>query len=702
MAGGDLLECHAALGQAKTAKAAFVDGARRLRTIDELDISPDGRWAAYLETRWSDSSAAGSRDVMVLDVGRGISRVVSVVGHPRALQWAPTEPNVLSFLVFGERHTRIWQYSPDDSDSMPQPIATCDSLDGEILGFTWNPTGTALAYLAAKRAPPATDSSAVRTAARLVIFKDSSGDYTGPTSPGYSRDTVGAYVAVQTPKNGCGRVLARHLVSSRNDPTISWSSGDALLVNGSALDVSWSAALNSGLAFTIDVNSGSVRLLEPAQESRKRVVRSPSGRLIAELRLEFLPGGRLPLTRYTVQVEDPHQPRNAIALDGENDGLSYSLPPVWGGNDSTLLVARYQRATARLFSVDLKGREWTPLTPDTLSVSRYAASRDGTVLLAVLENANQPQEIFRIDADAGTLTRLTRNFEEWRSIHRGHVRDVEWASRDERFTVHGFLITPPSYDSTKGYPLIVLVHGGPGHFYTNDFARINYPRYTMPPQVLTSEGYLVLLPNPRGDASYGEGFQQAIHADWGFGPFGDIDAGVDALIARGIADSTRVGIAGASYGGYLTAFAITQTGRYKAASIDDAPVDLTSEYGQNYATHSAWLKATFDGTPWTQSSLYRAQSPITYITRVRTPVIMRYGGRSNTDDDIRQSYMLAQGFELYAGLRDSGVPVQFVLHPDQGHGIVDRELYWDWVGRNLRWFGYWVMREGTDPSANPP
>jgi dienelactone hydrolase len=583
---------------------------------------------------------------------------------------------------------------------MPRPIATCDSLDGEILAFASSPTAASIAYIAAKRAMPTPASEAVGVAARLVIFKDSSGDYTGPTTPAYSRDTIGAYVAVQTPGDGCGRVLARHLVSSENDPTISWSSGDMLLVNGAAVDVSWSAALNSGLAFAIDASSGAVRPVEPVQEYRKRAVWSPSGRLIAELRLEFLPGGRLPLTRYTVQVEAPDRPGSTIALDGETDGLSYSFPPVWGGNDRTLLVARYQKATARLFAIDLTHREWRPLTPDTLSVSRYAVSRNGKILVAVLENVNQPQEIFRIDPATGTLTRLTHNLEAMRSIHRGRVREVQWTSRDERFTVHGFLITPPAYDSTKRYPLIVLVHGGPGHFYTNDFARINYPRYTLPPQLLASEGYVVLLPNPRGDASYGEEFQQALRADWGFGPFADIDAGVDALIARGIVDSTRVGIAGASYGGYLTAFAIAHTERYKAASIDDAPVDLTSEYGQNYAIHSAWLEATFDGTPWTRPERYRAQSPITYISRVRTPVIMRYGGCSSTDDDIRQSYMLAQGFELYAGLRDTGVPVQFILHPDQGHGIVDRDLYRDWVTRNLRWFDYWLLHEGTDPTAD--
>ncbi|HET7552525.1 MAG TPA: prolyl oligopeptidase family serine peptidase [Gemmatimonadaceae bacterium] len=472
-----------------------------------------------------------------------------------------------------------------------------------------------------------------------------------------------------------------------------------LLVNGAAVDVSWLAGLNSGLVYTIDAGSGIVRRLEPERQARKRAVWSPSGRLIAELRLDFLPRGRLPLTRYSLQVESPTESRRTIAFDDRSDGLTYSLPPVWGGDDRTVLIARYRRATAQLFAVDIVDGEWKPLTPDTLSVSRYAISADGKVLLAVLENVNQPQRIFRVDRATGALTLTVDHMEQAPLMPRGHVSQVEWRSRDERFVVHGFLVTPPRYDSTRRYPLIVLVHGGPGHLFTNDYARINFSPWHIPAQLLASAGYMVLMPNPRGDPSYGEQFQQALHADWGPGPFGDIDAGVDALIARGLVDSSRVGIAGASYGGYLTAFAITCTRRYKAASIDDGPVDLTSEYGQNYATRSAWAKATFDGTPWTRPDIYRFQSPITYISSVRTPVIMRYGGRSSTDDDIRQSYMLAQGFELYAGLRDAGVPVEFILHPDQGHGITDRELYRDWVRRNIVWFDRWILDAGRNRPA---
>jgi dipeptidyl aminopeptidase/acylaminoacyl peptidase len=364
-------------------------------------------------------------------------------------------------------------------------------------------------------------------------------------------------------------------------------------------------------------------------------------------------------------------------------------------------VARYERGTARLFAVDVATDQWRAITPDTLSVSHYAVARHGKTILVVLDNANQPQELYRLDPATGELTRLTRGAGAVPPVRLGHIEQLAWPSDDGRFTVHGFLIKPPAYDSTRRYPLVVLVHGGPGALFTNSFTSLNFGQQGYPPpQWLASAGYLVLMANPRGDRSYGEAFAAALHEDWTLGPFGDINAGVSALIARGLVDSTAIGIAGWSYGGYLTAYAITQTHRFAAASIDDGPTDLRIDYAINYAIHSATLVQAFDGTPWARPDIYAAQSPITYVNRIRTPVLMRYGGRGSTGDNIRPAYMLAQGLELYAGLRDTGVPVQFVLHPDQGHGVVDWALYKDWVMRNVRWFDYWLKGEGTKPAVS--
>jgi dipeptidyl aminopeptidase/acylaminoacyl peptidase len=217
----------------------------------------------------------------------------------------------------------------------------------------------------------------------------------------------------------------------------------------------------------------------------------------------------------------------------------------------------------------------------------------------------------------------------------------------------------------------------------------------VPAQLFAAAGYLVLLPNPRGDTGYGPEFQAALNGDLASGPFNDVDSGVSALVARGLVDSTSMGIYGASYGGYLTAYAITQTRRYAAAAIDDGPINLSALFGQQYALQTMSLRERLGGTPWSRPEAYAAQSPITFVNRVRTPVLMRYGGRAASAADAIRLSFLAQGFEFYAGLKESNVPVEFVLHPDQGHGIADWHLYRDWVERTLAWFGRWIPRSST-------
>jgi dipeptidyl aminopeptidase/acylaminoacyl peptidase len=687
--------------RAESTASSFFNEMQEIGAIDELSLSPDGDWAAYVTAGHFGPAASGSSYITVLDLAHHRTRRVAFAGQPFGLRWAGRDgvQEVLAFMAAADGRNRVWQYSPFGSDSIPRPIAIPDSLGGEILSFAWSPSGTAIAYLAAEERRPGYAEQESKTAApRVVLFNVSPGEYTGPTSHSYSRDSAGAYVAVKELGRGVARVLARHVVSAENSPTVEWSRSGMLLVNGAAMRVSWLAELTSGLLYSIDPSSGARRPTKLGFRSAKRAVWSPDGQHIASLRLDFLPEGKLPLSRYTLQVGSPVGSGADISFDAETDGLAYSLPPFWGGNDRTIYIARYQNATARLFVVDLTSERWRPITPDTLSITRYAVSRDGRTVLGVLENANQPQEIFQIDPVTSALTRLTRNAEQLPRMHLGHVDQVAWKSSDRRFTIHGFLVKPPNVDPTKRYPLVVLIHGGPGALFTNDFVGINFAP-SLPPQLLAAAGYMVLLPNPRGDPSYGEEFQNSLHTDLAPGPFADVEAGVDALIALGLVDSTALGIAGASYGGYLTAYAITQTHRFAAASINDGKVDLRSEYGQNYATRSSWAKAIFDGPPWTKPALYASQSPITYISRVRTPVIMRYGGKSNTGDSIRQSYMLAQGFELYAALKDVAVPVEFVLHPDQGHGITDWGLYKDWVIRNLAWFNYWLLGDGPCPAG---
>lgn len=677
-----------------------------LREFTQVAVSANGRWVAYVMSAPFHMSGQGARDraleaswgtqINLLDLRNDRTIAVKVSGPPHALQWSPSTAT-LAFLISSEGRNRLWRCSPLEAGAMSHPIAASDSLGGSVMAFAWSPTGDSIAFLASEEGAPGHETATARGGQRLVLFRDAPGEYTGSTSPAYTEDTVGAYVAVVASHGGRANVLARHVVSSQVGPELDWSRRGSLLISGAPIGVGYWKKLSLRVLYTFDPSTRQLNRVAPESEARMNPVWSRSGRWIAYLRADYVPREGGPAFSHTLQVQDPTRPATTRILSPESDGLTGAFHPVWSADDSVLYIARYQKGTARLYAVDVATRRWRALTPASLSLSRYAFSHDGSVVIAELESANQPPELFRVDIASGSLTRLTHQASNLPPMRLGHIDDVAWTSSDGRFTVHGFLVKPPDYDSTRHYPLIVQIHGGPGGLFTNSFVAINFAPQYIPPQLLAAAGYLVLLPNPRGDPSYGEEFQAAVRMDWGPGPFGDVNAGISSLIARGLVDSTAVGIAGASYGGYLTAYAISQTPRFAAASINDGPVDLVSEYGQNYATRSQLDKWYFDGTPWARPDIYARQSPITYASRVRAPVLMRYGGRSSTGDNVRQSYMLAQGLEFYAALHDNGVPVQFVLHPDQGHGIHDWALYKDWVLRNLCWFDYWLRHEGHNP-----
>ena len=665
-----------------------------IKVFEEVAVSNDGRWAAYTMIRPFPGGHRSERgEVTVLDLQRKTKHVVELEGEPRGLTWSPMG-TTLALMAPSKGHPRIWLYSPSDQSAGARLLSGNDSLSQDVEAIGWSPNGSEIGFLA--KAPPAPGAGSARVSPRVVVFRDEPGVITETTSD-ERPDSVGLQLAIISIEQGSSRLIARGLVTSQGWlPTVRWGR-TGMVVEGAPLGQSSPRLLVERRISLVDPRTGRERRIGPDYPGRFRASLSPSGRAMAYLDYEYLPDRpRVPSVFSLRLSEVAHPESSSAASPAEMDGLISDRPPIWA-DERTLYIGRHVNATPRLYAVDVSRRTWRQLTPDTLSVSAYATGSNGQVLLAVLENANQQQELYRVEPKAGRLTQLTHEADTQPALHLGLVEQIEWLSADSRLTVHGFLIKPPGYDSRRRYPLIVAIHGGPGGSYLNLYRDINFGWGSLPPQLLAAQGYLVLLPNPRGDWSYGFLFKDAIYGDYGPGPYADVIGGVSALVHRGLVDTTAVGIYGGSYGAYLTAYAITQTRRFAAAVMDDGMVDLTSFYGQTYAISAPALKHYFGGTPWTQEARYRSQSPITYVERVRTPVWMRYGGRSLTSDNVRPSFMLAQGLEFYAALRDNDVPVEFIIHPDQGHTIDDWELFQDYCDRILRWFGRWLQEGARSP-----
>ena len=196
-------------------------------------------------------------------------------------------------------------------------------------------------------------------------------------------------------------------------------------------------------------------------------------------------------------------------------------------------------------------------------------------------------------------------------------------------------------------------------------------------QLWAGQGWAVLYPNPRGSTNYGEKFLQANINDWGGGDYRDIMTGVDAMIARGVADPTRLAHIGWSYGGYMTAWVITQTNRFKAAMVGAGLTNMVSMYGTNDIPNV--LTTYFGGIPGKDTlALYNARSAMTHIDNVTTPTLILHGAND-------ERVPTGQAYELFRGLKDRGKTVELVFYPREGHGFTEYYHQKDRLTRIQEW-----------------
>ena len=322
-------------------------------------------------------------------------------------------------------------------------------------------------------------------------------------------------------------------------------------------------------------------------------------------------------------------------------------------------------------------RRRAPKVIDDIDVnpSTFASSVSGILAFAGETTTRAPELWVK---SPNTRARAVTTFnEQWSAVPVVAPEFVTYKSSDG-VEIEAALLKPPS-TSRQPLPLVVLVHGGPTGRWADSFEPWG--------QLLVARGYAVLYPNVRGSTGYGHPFVALNRADWGGGDFRDVMAGVDAMIARGVADPNRLGIGGWSYGGYMAAWAVTQTTRFKAA-VSGAPViDMASEFGtENGSAYDEW----FYGTPYEKLDGFIKASPMTYVKQVRTPTLLLQG-EADTTDPIGQSQ------QFYRGLKRYNVEAELVLYPREGHGLREEKHLADRLTRVTAWFDKYL--KPTQPAT---
>ncbi len=357
--------------------------------------------------------------------------------------------------------------------------------------------------------------------------------------------------------------------------------------------------------------------------------------------------------------------------------------PVWSRDGKTLYFSSNVLEANEIFSADVASGTVTQVSKTGSSINIAQISQDGSTIVGTLSQPNGPSEVYKSNLKFTQPTALTSH-NRWLSDYAlAETEIVKWKSKDG-MEIEGLLTRPVGYAQGNKVPLLLNPHGGPTG------ASINSFNGTV--QVLAANGFAVLQPNFRGSTGKGLAFAQANKNTWGKGDYDDCMTGVDAMIARGLADPDRLGAFGWSYGGYMTFWILTQTDRFKAVSPGAGLTNMYSMYSQNdIQRYLRWFYT--DKAPWDAYELYWDRSPMKYVNNVKTPTMIMHG-----QVDIRVP--LAQAQEFYMALKERKVPVEFVVYPREGHGFTEPRHQMDRVQRYVKFFakylGEKVVTEATE------
>jgi len=479
------------------------------------------------------------------------------------------------------------------------------------------------------------------------------------------------------PREGSGSAFQR--LTGGTDFTVvgySWSPDGTAIAFAHAPDPRAESEYERTDISVIDLAAGTVRPLveRPGPDSDPKW--SPDGRKIV-----FATGNGDPAyyvnQELAVVAADGGEPQVITGSFDENP-----RPVAWQRDG--VLFSAIERTSIRLYRVDPSTGAVAPLEIDGAPRIIWSShvSKNGLTTAFQGEGPDSLSEIYRLDSGAARPERLTRMTEQTAGWAVGSREIVRWQSRDGA-PIEGVLLKPEGFDPSTRHPLLVIIHGGPSwvSMPTRVFT------YVYPVQQWLAKGAVILMPNYRGSAGYGEDFRSLNVRNLGVGDAWDVMSGVDNLIDLGVVDPDRMGAMGWSQGGYISAFLATTTDRFRAISVGAGISDWMTYYVSTdihpFTRH--YLK----GTPWSDPEIYTKTSPMTYINDAVTPTLIQHG-------ELDRRVPLPNAYELYQGLQDMGVPTKLIVYKGFGHGITKPKERLAAVWHNWQWFARWVWGEEVE------
>jgi len=616
--------------------------------VSSAQISPDGSRAAYVVRKVDLEKNRGRTSIHLVDAESGETiRLTNGPGHDHSPHWSPDGKRI-AFLSDRKDREQVWIIRADGGEAEQLTDSKTPVQD-----LAWSPDGTHVAYRAVDAPTKEEEKKKKRKEDPRLV----------------ERDEKPSRLWVIGTEDRKPRRLTR---GRRHVVGFCWSPDGRQLAFAEAS----SPLADDGWACDLAVVCTADRRRRPLVQRpgfNGSPEWSPDGKRIA-----FISQGgqddRLASRQLWVVPARGGEPRNVTPREEDLQGGH-----IWDPDGRWIYFSAGRGVNEEIRRVSVASGRTQCILDEPGVTAGYSMSLDGRVLALVHQSAGEPPQVYATPLPRVELRRLTDENAQLKGYRLPRKSTVRWRSGDG-LEVEGLLIRPRGYRRGKRYPMLVVAHGGPTGAFMNTFEP--GPPGPYPYAVFAERGYVVLMPNPRGSVNYGEAFKRANYRDWGGGDYQDIMSGVDAMVDRGIADPNRLGMMGWSYGGYMTAWTVSQTNRFKAVSVGAGICNAHSMYGSNDI--SGYLRAFFGSLPWRDPEAYASRSALTYADQVRSPVLIQHGER-----DVRVPF--TQALEFHQALKERGVPVTFVAYPRQGHGIGEPRLILDAMTRNLEWFDKWVL-----------
>lgn len=642
-----------------------------LSAADDAQISPDGRHVVYVTSPTLSTQRPTRSAIWIVDTdGHSPARRLAVSGaldgNPR---WSPDSKSVVflsnrpdangrgvpgfDFRPASQDLDRPGDTPPSNPSARPEPsrqlwVIRVDggeaqpltAMPRDIRDFDWAPDGKSIAFLAPDPLPAQVkaDKAARRDGVEVDVEKD--------------------FTRVWT-LDLASRRLRRIEVPNRDVTTLNWSpDGKRIAVR---------AAPTSGLNDYF--YHSDIIVLDPATGKVGKTVFtgaysgaewSPDSK-----RLTFIAAREdaIGVRGWIADLATGKQRKIGEDFDGTIDHLA------WSRDGRSLVAEALVHTKVSLFRVDATSGAITPMMPFDGEITGFTMADTGAIAFA----ANTPTraaDIWVVDHGAPRLlTDVNPQVKDWTLAK---VEEVSWKNSKDGRTIYGVLVTPPDYVPGTPTKTVLEGHGGP----EGNWAAGWQGNWAYWGQLLATHGYVVLLPNPRGSDGQRDDFTRAVREDWGGGDYQDDLDGIAMLVAKRYTDPARVGIGGWSYGGFMSAWAVTHGDTFKTAVIGAAPTDILN---MGLATDTPDFVAGYFGTAPAGLARMDASSSLRMLDKVHVPVLVLHG-----QEDRRVPVTLGLGF--YRGLRLLGKPAEMVVYPRESHWTFEYEHQLDIQRRVLAWY----------------